>query len=102
MKIYIGVQDDDPTDEVDRAYDSFKDEGFGTPRLMREQKVSDRLNISQLISLWELCGRYKVAFNEEHFTKAAFSGEGWWEGWVGGQFGKNIFVGVDPEGRIHS
>lgn len=64
-----------------------------------------RMTDAQRDKLWDLCGRYNVAFREDDYQIMApdsiFGPPNWAQGWVGGKVG-TIFVGVSPEGDSHS
>lgn len=81
--------------------------------ISNEQKRADgkpRMTRKQMESLWRVCGNYNVPFRENDY---ALMNDGMVEGWIGGttyrkiegirQFGKTtIYVGVEPNGRVHS
>lgn len=55
-------------------------------------------------TLVDLCARYRVEFNPEHYRvipQSASMMAGWVEGWLGGDE-STLYVGVDPDGRSHS
>lgn len=72
-----------------------------------------RMTDAQRNRLWDMCGRYNVPFNEDHYfidpiTKYV-------EGWIGGhehapvflelareKFKPTIYTGVSPEGESHT
>ena len=62
------------------------------------------MNEAQRNALKNICERYRVTFKEEDYTVYPASSSmmaGWAEGWVGGML-NTIYVGVSPEGQIHS
>jgi hypothetical protein len=67
---------------------------------------SPMLNVAQERALKSLCERYDVDFKEEHYTFATASLVGlpsdYVAGWVGGEQGRNIFIGCAPDGAISS
>lgn len=88
----------------------------GRRKITEIVSVEGRMTMAQREKLWELCGRYQVPFRESDYD-GPFKGEaffdkdlkGWIEGWVGGplhnghnNMKKTIYVGVDPEGNVHS
>lgn len=60
------------------------------------------MNEKQREALKNCCDRFGVPFNEEHYFSPCFSGKGWVEGWIGGPEHRKIYVGVSPEGNVHS
>lgn len=48
-------------------------------------------------ALQDLCSRYGVDFESCRFASGFDLPEGWLHGWVG-----PIYVGVSPEGEVHS
>lgn len=74
------------------------------------------MNDAQELALRRLCDRYNVKFDPTHYItypEDAFLTPNYVEGWVGGpEYAKTnetpahwrttIYVGVDPEGRVHS
>jgi hypothetical protein len=59
------------------------------------------LTVEQAAALRSLCGRYNVEFRPSDYRPVGRPA-GWVEGWVGGPDAGKIYVGCDPEGRIHS
>lgn len=114
MKVIILVEDEDSTGELDRARASFRGEGFGEPQFHNFSQIPGRMNVLQLLTLWGMCGRYKVPFREDDYrvfpNDATFT-PGYAEGWIGGAeqrdlFNKGktstIYTGVAPDGRSHT
>ena len=60
------------------------------------------MNDKQILALAKLCARYNVGFVMADFNPAFDCGPGWYEGWIGGEGQRIIYVGVSPEGDIHS
>ena len=52
---------------------------------------------AQRAALAQLCKDYHVQFDARAYTPAFDLPDGWVNGWVG-----PIYVGVSPEGNIHS
>lgn len=63
------------------------------------------LNDAQRGALHRVCERYRVEFDPKHyivFPADSIMTPGWAEGWVGGDHANTIYVGVSPEGEVHS
>lgn len=74
------------------------------------------MNEAQRKALQDICQRYGVEFREEDylvFPPTSSMMAGWAEGWVGGEAharhraghilpSTTIYVGVSPEGEVHS
>lgn len=64
------------------------------------------MNEAQTKALRDLCERYNVPFNPEHYRPDFSLPSDWVAGWVGGFAVQSehptIYVGCDPEGRISS
>ena len=65
------------------------------------------LNQEQTEALQGICERYNVTFNPDDYRvnpPDSTMMPGWAEGWVGGydESRPTIYVGVSPDGRIHS
>lgn len=58
------------------------------------------MNEKQRQALKIRCERFNVEFNEEHYHER--NGNGWVEGWIGGPENRKLYVGVSPEGEVHS
>ena len=56
----------------------------------------------QHAALAKLCERYGVPFDAAHYHPAIDCEPGWLEGWLGGTESLTLFVGVSPNGEIHS
>lgn len=56
---------------------------------------------AQRTALTKLCERYNVEFDEGHYYRQFDLPEGYLCGWIGDRI-TTIFVGVSPEGEIHS
>lgn len=120
MKRFIIETDDDVTEEdFNRAVyiDELTDASYQISEVRETWATADnrpRMTTKQRDALWELCGRYNKPFRESdyvlHERPSAFSpGVGWVEGWIGGPMfnghnnqGKTIYVGISPEGEVHS
>lgn len=75
-----------------------------------------RMTTKQRDALWELCGRYNVPFREDDYAiQTSSMMQGYVEGWVGGidysakRYGRpetvgksTVYVGVSPDGRVHT
>ena len=117
-RFVITVPDDTPTDMVRGALYTasikYETEGvYPVQETWMNNHGKNRMTTKQRDKLWELCGRYNVPFREDDYS-GPFSGtglglKGWVEGWIGGvkhnghnNQEKTIYVGVSPDGRIHS
>lgn len=65
----------------------------GPPEMVRAGKM----NLKQFEALSGLCSRYGIPFEPDRFFPSYGS-----TGFVEGPVGDKIYVGCDPEGRIHS
>lgn len=68
-----------------------------------------RLNESQELALQGICERYGVSYDPDDYLVWPSDGSympGWAEGWVGGHQiqaeHSTLYIGVSPEGQIHS
>jgi hypothetical protein len=78
-----------------------------------------RMTEAQVAALGNLCARYNVDFDENHYLvhpETSVMMPGYAEGWLGGRRHANpkyqepeqpartptIYVGCDPEGNVHS
>jgi hypothetical protein len=55
---------------------------------------------AQARALFAICERYKVTYRPGDYRPAL--PKGWVEGWVGGYDAAKLYIGCDPDGRIHS
>jgi hypothetical protein len=75
---------------------------------MSEQapKPEHELTLLQETALYALCERYHVPYDPGHYRPAFDLPDGWVAGWLGGtaqqKIGPTIYVGVSPEGEVHS
>ena len=60
------------------------------------------LPAAQEQALRDLCARYNVGYDPDHYKPAFDLPKGWVAGWVGGPDVRKLYVGCDPEGRISS
>lgn len=63
---------------------------------------TDTVTVAQVVALIDLCRRYHVTYDPRHYLPTAECGPGWIQGWLGGHEHMTIFVGVSPEGQVHS
>lgn len=69
-----------------------------------ESPEQPKLKEAQEQALRGICERYGVDFNASDYLvhrESSWMMPGWAEGWVGGTE-STIYVGVSPEGEIHS
>lgn len=59
------------------------------------------MNDKQREALQRVCENFHAEFKEEHYSPEPFM-DGWFGGWIGGVRDQNIYVGVSPEGEVHS
>lgn len=76
-----------------------------TERLSEPERLA--LNEAQTAALERLCQRYGVDFDPADYyvhPAGSFLTPQWAEGWIGGRNDekRTIYVGVSPEGQIHS
>jgi hypothetical protein len=72
----------------------------------QEHEQQPRLTEAQETSLQDICGRYRVGYDPDHYHHTFDLPEAYVAGWVGGRDIQaehpTIYCGVDPEGRISS
>lgn len=104
----LAVNDSDDVLSLVRAY------YYAIPEPLKpylDYETENGLNMVQQAALWGLCSRYDVEYQETDYLVYPANSvmmPGWAEGWIGGfqhaagTEHPTIFVGVSPEGEVHS
>jgi len=61
-----------------------------------------KLTRAQYAAIEDISNRYGVPYEPAAFSPGFDLPDGWVSGWVGGSQCPTIYVGVSPEGDIHS
>jgi hypothetical protein len=73
--------------------------------MIKRDLLGTKMTQEQFDKLTYLCKRYKVDMKIADYLvypEQSFMMPGWAEGWVGGEAGSTIYVGVSPQGDSHS